>query len=40
MLFQAGALFDSMAVFDNVAFPLVEKTRLGREEIDSEWKKH
>src|SRR6202047_1899358 len=33
MLFQAGALFDSMAVFDNVAFPLVEKTRLGRDEI-------
>ncbi len=28
MLFQAGALFDSMSVFDNVAFPLVEKTRL------------
>lgn len=33
MLFQAGALFDSMTVFDNVAFPLVEKTRLDREEI-------
>src|SRR6202521_3503585 len=33
MLFQAGALFDSMSVFDNVAFPLVENTRLGREEI-------
>jgi len=33
MLFQAGALFDSMPVFDNVAFPLVEKTRLSREEI-------
>ena len=33
MLFQAGALFDSMTVFDNVAFPLVEKTRLSREEI-------
>ena len=28
MLFQAGALFDSMSVFDNVAFPLVEKTAL------------
>jgi phospholipid/cholesterol/gamma-HCH transport system ATP-binding protein len=34
MLFQAGALFDSMSVFDNVAFPLVEKTRLSRSEID------
>lgn len=33
MLFQAGALFDSMTVFDNVAFPLVEKTRLGQGEI-------
>src|SRR5713226_4261975 len=34
MLFQAGALFDSMSVFDNVAFPLVEKTNLTREEIE------
>jgi phospholipid/cholesterol/gamma-HCH transport system ATP-binding protein len=33
MLFQAGALFDSMSVFDNVAFPLVEKTRMTRAEI-------
>ena len=33
MLFQAGALFDSMTVFDNVAFPLVEKTHLSRTEI-------
>src|ERR1017187_635936 len=33
MLFQAGALFDSMSVFDNVAFPLVEKTRLSQREI-------
>jgi phospholipid/cholesterol/gamma-HCH transport system ATP-binding protein len=33
MLFQAGALFDSMSIFDNVAFPLVEKTRLSEEEI-------
>jgi phospholipid/cholesterol/gamma-HCH transport system ATP-binding protein len=33
MLFQAGALFDSMSVFDNVAFPLVENTRLERTEI-------
>src|SRR3984885_12886898 len=32
-LFQAGALFDSMSVFDNVAFPLVELTHLSREEI-------
>jgi phospholipid/cholesterol/gamma-HCH transport system ATP-binding protein len=33
MLFQGGALFDSLTVFDNVAFPLVEKTRLSHEEI-------
>ena len=35
MLFQAGALFDSMTVYDNVAFPLIEKTRLKDGEIDS-----
>ncbi len=34
MLFQAGALFDSMSVYDNVSFPLVEKTRLSAREID------
>lgn len=33
MLFQGAALFDSMNVFENVAFPLREKTRLSREEI-------
>ena len=33
VLFQGGALFDSLTVFQNVAFPLVEKTRLGRDEI-------
>ena len=27
MLFQSGALFDSMSVFDNVAFPLREHTQ-------------
>ena len=31
-LFQGGALFDSLTVFDNVAFPLREKTRM--KEID------
>jgi phospholipid/cholesterol/gamma-HCH transport system ATP-binding protein len=30
-LFQGGALFDSMTVFENVAFPLREKTRLSRD---------
>ncbi len=33
MLFQEGALFDSMTVGENVAFPLVEHTNLGRAEI-------
>lgn len=32
-LFQSGALFDSMTIFDNVAFPLREKTRLSEEEV-------
>lgn len=35
MLFQEGALFDSMNVGENVAFPLVEHTKLGREEVAS-----
>lgn len=33
MVFQLSALFDSMSVFDNVAFPLREHTRLSRREI-------
>lgn len=32
-LFQNGALFDSMTVFDNVAFPLREKTKLTEKAI-------
>jgi phospholipid/cholesterol/gamma-HCH transport system ATP-binding protein len=32
-LFQGGALFDSMTVFENVAFPLKEKTKLDNELI-------
>ena len=32
-LFQGGALFDSMSIFDNVAFPLREKSGLSEEEI-------
>ncbi|QCT94558.1 ABC transporter ATP-binding protein [Caminibacter mediatlanticus TB-2] len=31
--FQEGALFDSMNIFDNVAFPLKEHTKLSKEEI-------
>ena len=33
VVFQGGALFDSMSCADNVAFPLREKTRLGRAEV-------
>lgn len=33
VLFQNVALFDSMSVFDNVALPLRERTRLTEEEI-------
>lgn len=33
MMFQGGALFDSMTVFDNVAFPLREESDCGEEEI-------
>ena len=33
MLFQGGALFDSMTVVENIAFPLREKTKLAPEEI-------
>jgi len=32
-LFQGGALFDSLNVFDNVAFPLKEKSKLSRSVI-------
>ncbi len=33
VVFQGGALFDSMTVFENVAFPLREKTRVSKQEI-------
>jgi len=32
-LFQGGALFDSMSIFDNVAFPLREKTGMKPAEV-------
>ena len=34
MLFQGSALFDSLTVFENVAFPLREKTKLKEDEIE------
>jgi phospholipid/cholesterol/gamma-HCH transport system ATP-binding protein len=34
MLFQSGALFDSMTVFENIAYPLREHTEMAEEEIE------
>ena len=34
MVFQSAALFDSMSVFENVAYPLREHTDLGDDEIE------
>jgi len=33
-LFQLGALFDSLSVAENVAFPVVEHTRMSRRQIE------
>ena len=33
VLFKSAALFDSLTVYENVAFPLVERTRCSRKEI-------
>ncbi len=33
VLFQAAALFDSLVVYDNIAFPLLERSKLSRQEI-------
>jgi phospholipid/cholesterol/gamma-HCH transport system ATP-binding protein len=33
MLFQSGALFDSLDVFDNVAYPLRERRELDEEQV-------
>ncbi|MEM8959939.1 MAG: ABC transporter ATP-binding protein [Acidobacteriota bacterium] len=35
MSFQEGALFDSMTVYENVAFPLRRSTKMSRSEIDA-----
>lgn len=34
MVFQGSALFDSMSVYDNVAYPLVEQNKYTDEEIE------
>ena len=33
VLFQSAALFDSLSVYDNIAFPLVERTNFSRTKI-------
>jgi phospholipid/cholesterol/gamma-HCH transport system ATP-binding protein len=33
VVFQSSALFDSLTVYGNVAFPVREKTKLGRKEV-------
>jgi phospholipid/cholesterol/gamma-HCH transport system ATP-binding protein len=35
MVFQGAALFDSMSVFENIAFPLREHTALNEDEIEA-----
>lgn len=35
MVFQGAALFDSMSVYENVAYPLREHTALGEDEIEA-----
>jgi phospholipid/cholesterol/gamma-HCH transport system ATP-binding protein len=35
MVFQGGALFDSLSVFDNIAYPLREHTDLSEEDIEA-----
>ena len=35
MVFQGAALFDSLTVFENVAYPLREHTDLGEEDIEA-----
>lgn len=35
MMFQGGALLDSLTVFENLAFPVREHTKLGEDEIAS-----
>lgn len=40
MLFQEGALFDSLTVYENVAFPLTYHHLFSREEIDKKVRKY
>ncbi len=39
-LFQEGALFDSMTVAENVAFPLQEHTKLSKKKLIARWKNY
>ncbi len=33
--FQSGALFDSISVFENIAYPLFEHTKMSEQEVDA-----
>lgn len=35
-LFQGGALFESMTLFDNVAFPLIEEKDMARDDVEQQ----
>lgn len=37
--FQSGALFDSMSVFENIAYPLFEHTNLSEKKLIRRWMK-
>lgn len=39
VVFQGGALFDSLTIFENVAFPLKEKTNLTKKDIKEKVKR-
>lgn len=39
VVFQGSALFDSMTVYENIAFPLREKLRISKDEVDDLVKK-
>ncbi|QDT13231.1 ABC transporter ATP-binding protein [Planctomycetes bacterium K23_9] len=39
-VFQNAALFDSMSIFDNVAFPLTQNERISDDELDERVFKH
>jgi len=37
MVFQSGALFDSLTVADNIAFPMEQQAQLADADIEKKW---